>query len=291
MNTIILRSSLNESISIFLKEVYMMTDKHSLFTISEAAHACGVSRSTILRMEDKGLLKPAYISPESKRRYYDPYNISRILHIQKFQEMGFSKDEIGAYFSSQGDAKPLLFSLEERLRYLQQFIEELEIRALNKPNLFVEVTTLPEVVCRVHKTTGLTPEEKTVETYNFYRKCVSEGCVLTAEPLFIINERTDYLEGKLTNEPYPYYACVPVDPKHAPATTKRFPACKALSVFYYGEYKNLNTAWLKLGEEVRRRGLTPIDYPRGIAIVAPYTGREIHPQRHCGKVVVPISMR
>lgn len=266
-----------------------MSDKYSLFTISQAAHACGVSRSTILRMEDKGLLKPAYINPESKRRYYDPYNISRIMHVLKFQEMGFSKDEIAAYFSSQGDANPMLSSLEERIRYLQQIIEEFQIRSLKKPNLLVEVTTLPEVVCCVYKTTGLTLEEKTMETYNFYRKCVSEGCVLTAEPLFIINERTDYLEGKLTNEPYPYYACVPVDPKHASATAKRFPASKALSVFYYGDYKNLNRAWLKLGEEVRRRGLTPIDFPRGIAIVAPYTGREIDPQRHCGKVVVPVS--
>lgn len=266
-----------------------MSNVNSLFTISQAAHACGVSRSTLMRMEEKGLLKPIYINPESKRRYYDPYNISRILHVQKFQKMGFSKEEIAAYFSSQGDAAPLLFSLEERIRYLQQFIEEFQIRSLNKPNLLVEIITLPEVICCVHKATGLTPEEKTEETYHFYRKCISDGCVLTADPLFVINERTDYLEGKLTSEPYPYYACVPVDPKHAPAAAKRFPACKALSVFYYGDYKSLNSAWLKLGGEIRRRGLTPIDFPRGIAIVAPYTGREIDPQRHCGKIVVPID--
>ena len=265
-----------------------MPDKQSLFTISQAARACGVSRSTLMRMEEKGLLKPAYINPESKRRYYDPYNISRILHVQWFQKIGFSKDEIAGYFSSQGDAVPLLFSLKERIRYLQQFIEEFQIRSLNKPNLFAEITVLPEVVCCVHRATGLSLAEKTAETYNFYHECVRKGYVLTAEPLFVINERTDYLDGRLSAEPSPYYVCVPVDPRHAPASAKRFPSCKALSVFYYGDYENLNRAWLKLGEEVKNRGLAPADFPRGIAIVAPYTGQEIDPQRHCGKVVVPI---
>ena len=43
----------------------METDTKSLFQITEAAHACGVSRSTLMRMEEKGLLAPAYVAPES----------------------------------------------------------------------------------------------------------------------------------------------------------------------------------------------------------------------------------
>ena len=38
-----------------------------LFSIGEAAHACGLSRSTLMRMEEKGLLVPAYIAPDSGR--------------------------------------------------------------------------------------------------------------------------------------------------------------------------------------------------------------------------------
>ena len=43
----------------------MGTGKKQLFQITEAAHACGLSRSTLMRMEEKGLLTPAYISPDS----------------------------------------------------------------------------------------------------------------------------------------------------------------------------------------------------------------------------------
>ena len=48
-----------------------------LFSIGEAAHACGLSRSTLMRMEEKGLLVPAYIAPDSGRRYYDNHNMRK----------------------------------------------------------------------------------------------------------------------------------------------------------------------------------------------------------------------
>ena len=40
-----------------------MDDKiKGLFPITQAAAVCGLSRSTLMRMEGKGLLTPAYIS-------------------------------------------------------------------------------------------------------------------------------------------------------------------------------------------------------------------------------------
>ena len=76
----------------------METDTKSLFQITEAAHACGVSRSTLMRMEEKGLLAPAYVAPESGRRYYDNHNIARVLQIEKFKSMGLGAQEIADYF-------------------------------------------------------------------------------------------------------------------------------------------------------------------------------------------------
>lgn len=278
-----------ERIKSFLQNggIYM-SNTDELFSISQAAHACGVSRSTLMRMEEKGLITPFYINPSSGRRYYDPYNISQVMQTKKLLEMGFSAEDIRTYYLGRGEAAHMLAIMQEKMRFLQQYLEEIEMRAHSGTNLSVNITTIPEVVCCVLKTTGLTPKEKEIETYNFYHQCVKEGCILTAEPLFIINERTDYLEGKITTEPYPYYACVPVDPKHAPQTAKRFPACKALTVSYYGDYSGISSAWLKLGEEVKKRQLTPADFPRAIAIVAPYTGREIDPHHYCGKIALPI---
>ena len=81
----------------------METDTKSLFQITEAAHACGVSRSTLMRMEEKGLLAPAYVAPESGRRYYDNHNIARVLQIEKFKSMGLGAQEIADYFVRGGE--------------------------------------------------------------------------------------------------------------------------------------------------------------------------------------------
>ena len=51
-NSIIIRSPMNEA-SVFL-EVFAMGMEKELFQITEAARACGLSRSTLLRMEEKG---------------------------------------------------------------------------------------------------------------------------------------------------------------------------------------------------------------------------------------------
>ena len=61
-NSIIIRSPMNEA-SVFL-EVFAMGMEKELFQITEAARACGLSRSTLLRMEEKGLLTPAYLRPK-----------------------------------------------------------------------------------------------------------------------------------------------------------------------------------------------------------------------------------
>ena len=63
----------------------MEKDTRPLFQITVAAHACGLSRSTLLRMEEKGLLAPAYIAPDSGRRYYDNHNVARVLQIEKLK--------------------------------------------------------------------------------------------------------------------------------------------------------------------------------------------------------------
>ncbi|RKI28093.1 MerR family transcriptional regulator [bacterium 1xD8-6] len=44
-----------------------------------------------MRLEERGLLTPARTNAKSGYRYYDNNNIARILQIQKFQWMGFSR--------------------------------------------------------------------------------------------------------------------------------------------------------------------------------------------------------
>ncbi len=262
-----------------------------LFSITQAAKACGLSRSTLMRREEKGLLTPPYIPKKTKRRYYDNHNISRILQIQGFQSMGFNAEETAAYFAGGGDATELLATLEERLALMQRNVEELRLRSMEVPNMSIQLLRLPETICCVRRYDGMTYQEKYNAMYSFYHECVENGCVLAPEPLFILNEYSGYLDGKLPDQPYPFQVCVPVLPGHAPDSAVRFPSCTALSILFYGcDYSEWGKAWLRLGTEIKERGLTPDGFLRGIGIVAPYTGREIDPKRYCSRCAVPVKM-
>ena len=126
-------------------------NKNKLFQIHEAARACGLSRSTLMRMEEKGLLTPAHVDPDSGRRYYDNFSVARILQVEKFKAMGLTNEEIIAYFQSGGQAEPLLAALEGRLQDLLRSVEELRIRTAGTKDMSVSVQEigLPEVICCV----------------------------------------------------------------------------------------------------------------------------------------------
>ncbi len=267
----------------------MNNDTKKMFRIAEAAKACGISRSTILRMEESGLLTPAYTDPVSGRRYYDNHNISHIIEIENLKYMGLGAEKIASYFASGGDAEVLLAPLEEKLSMLQRSVEELQLRTGHRGNLFSDIIDLPEYTCCVSTHKGLTIQQKYIAMYNFYGECVSKGYTLGREPLFCISERYDYLRGEISEEPFTFHVCVPVSTKKAPEEAVVFPACKALSVLYLGSYSSFDTAWLTLGREVKERGLTPAGDPRVMGIVAPCTGREIDPDLYCSRLVLPVA--
>lgn len=66
--------------------------------------------------------------------------------------------------------------------------------------------------------------------YDFYHECIRSGYLLSKEPLLVINERTNYLEGQIFSAPCPFQVCVPVLPEKTPADAVCVPSCMAPSV-------------------------------------------------------------
>ena len=267
----------------------MGTETKELFQISEAAAACGLSRSTLLRMEDKGLLTPAYISPDSGRRYYDNHNVARVMQIEKFRAMGLNTEQIIDYFVRGGEASDMLKVLESRLHDLKRSVEEMRLRTMETPGISVQIMTLPAVTCCMRRYMGHTLMDKYNAMYELYSECIRKGYVLSDEPLISISNRYDYLEGYIGSDPYPIDVCVPLRADKAPADAVTLPECRALSVLYCGDYSGVNEAWLTLGREAKARGLEPAAAPRVLGIVAPYTGREIDTKRYCSRLALPVE--
>ena len=264
-------------------------DTKNLYKISEVAHACNVSRSTILRMEEKGLLTPYYVSADSGRRYYDNYDVAKINHIEHFKEMGLTTDEILAYYDSKGGEQAVLQRLEEKLYHFQRSVEEMRVRVRRTADITVQLIDMPAEVCCVRRGEGRTAEDVASVMFDFYTDCVKRGVNLARRPLFTVLESHAYVERNFERGRFPFQVCIPVMADKAPADVVEFPACKALTVVYYGGYHRNNEAWARLAKEIKERDLMPTDWPRSIGVVADYTGREIDRERWCTRIAVPVA--
>ena len=174
---------------------------NDLFTVHQVSQSCGVSRATILRLEEKGLLKPARIDGRTGYRYYDNNNVSRIMQIQLFLGLGMSYDDILLYYDSNGYSPELFKRMETKFFTMKRAYEELKLRFEPVEPLRFEFITLPEYVCYAKEFHGTTVEDRYWAMYNLYHEAVEKGCrLLASEPLFIINKRMDFIEGAFSEK-------------------------------------------------------------------------------------------
>lgn len=266
--------------------------KDNLFLIGQVAKCCGVSRSTILRLEDRGILTPAYTEKNLNGgiRYYDNYNVSQILQVRKLLDLGLSYDEIKEYYVSDGASPTLLDGFMDKLQLVKRMFEEMTIRLNNKNDMRFEIINLPEYVCFVREYTG-TPREKINAMESLFHEACEKGYrFLPTEPLFIINKCSDFLNGGFNFDlVHSYKCCIPLEPETAPADAVKISACRAVSMLYYGDYSDLDDAYVTLSEKINEMGITPKGDVRALAIVAPYVGKNINPKNYVSRLVVPFE--
>lgn len=260
------------------------------FATNQVCQSCGLSRSTILRMEDRGLLKPAFIDPKTGVRRYDNNNVAQIMQIKRFLDMGLTYDDVALYYQSGGTSRELLAQVEEKYLRFKRAYEDVKLRVDQQEHLSFEFVALPRYVCYAKEFRGTTVEDRFWAMFDLYHEAVEKGCRLLASgPLFVINKRTDYLEGRFADRECDFICCVPLEPEDAPQDALVLPACRGFSCLGYGDYSQRGYAFNELGRELRERGLKPTGYVRALGLVAPYVGQGISPDNYVSRLVVPIE--
>ena len=261
-----------------------------LFTVHQVSKSCGISRATILRLEQKGLIRPRYIDRQSGYRYYDNYNVSQIMQIQLFLEIGMSYDDILLYYRSNGNSEQLFHQVETQFYTMRRAYEELRLRMEKRETLSFAWITLPEYVCFSRNFRGATVEERYWAMYDLYHEAVERGYrLLPNESLFIINRRDDFLRGEFSEQEVEFTCCIPLKPDHAPADAAVYPRCRAFSCLYRGDYSHRKEAYDTFGRKIRELNLRPSGDVRVLAAVAPYTGRSIPADSYVTRLAVPVE--
>lgn len=262
-----------------------------LFTVHQVSRCCGVSRATILRLESKGLLRPALIDEQSGYRYYDNHNVSRIMQIQLFLKKGMTYEEIQLYYRMGGASRELLEQVEARFFTMKRVYEEIRLRVENKEQLTFEFVTLPRCVCFTGAFRGGSVESRYWAMYNLYHQAVERGYrLLATEPLFLISRRDDFIRGSFAEaEGMDFTCCIPLEPDAAPKDAVVFPACRAFSCLYHGSYAQRAEVFNAFGAKIRELGLRPAGDVRTLGLVASYTGRNISADNYLTRLAVPVE--
>ena len=90
-------------------------ENRKLFTIKEMCHACGVSRSTLIRLEEDGFLTPYRIDSHTGYRYYDLQNVTAVGQYQRLQESGLSRKEIADLYFERVSSTEFLKSQRQKI--------------------------------------------------------------------------------------------------------------------------------------------------------------------------------
>jgi len=186
------------------------------------------------------------------------------------------------------------FTYERRNRFSEIFLfqrvyEEMTLRATTDKHLSVQLCRIGEDWFYVEHTEGSALQDKYNANYAAWCHCVEKGIRLGLGSQMCVNHRTDYLEGRIDDAPYPFDSYIPVPPGQTDPGVICEPPCTALVLYYCGDLSEIDEAYLRRGREVRERGLKPAGYVRMEAIVGPPVGRDVDMSKYRCRLILPVE--
>ena len=268
-------------------------ENEKLYTIREAAKLCGVSRATLLRMEEAGFDSPRFVDENNGYRYYDVVNIHRIKLYQMLQCMGLSNKEIYSYFDNKLEPRDFLAVLKGRLAMAERCVEEFEARLIDRGSLKYEYVCLPPVVCYTFEAPMTHPKEQIEYNYRKIHQMYDMGFKpAAAVPMFSVSPGVDGIYGKEELPGKGVTIAVAIDPAHIPDESKvtSFHERNAFSLIYKGNDDEImqNGAEM-LFEEMKQRRLEAKGPCYGICILGPFYGTQIDPDDYVFRWAIPVE--
>ncbi|MBQ6091150.1 MAG: hypothetical protein IJL07_07820 [Lachnospiraceae bacterium] len=269
-------------------------EQRHLFTINEFAKSCGISRTTLIRMEESGFFTPFKIDPDTGYRYFDAQNAAEVGQYQLYQTLGLSREEIVDYYYQRKDITGFLKEKKEKLYRMQRVLEELEIRNNNSDWVVFSYLDMPETVCYCVTSDATTPSDSEVLFYSAHEQSLMAGYIMAGtESIFGLSSDNFRIESFTSREAHNVTACIPIQPpkKVSDPHITTFPATKAFSGLAYGDYTVIPRLCKAFWDEIEKRGIEPAGQARFIGLVAPYVSKHIEKDRFCYRLIVPITER
>ena len=240
------------------------------FMVNQVAHACSVSRATILRLENDGLITPSFKDPDSGYRYYSVEDLMRVRMILSLRNSGFSSALIQKYLAQPDDVSPLIKEVEERIRIMTNTLNVLRQQSVASGACAVSRRTT-RVTNYYENVREMPGGRKNVDglMQETLREAIDAGMRLNldATPI-VLTDRTDILHGAYDlNNKYTYIACIPVMNKPGGRVIAH-PAGDVMYTLWDGDDVTLIECMTRLVQAIRDEGLMPLG-PIGLEMLTP----------------------
>ncbi len=265
-----------------------MSDSKDFYSIRQTARACGIGRTTLQRLTDSGLIKPAVIG-ENRYHYYDSKSIYDINTIQLLSECGFTRKQLSSLDLSDDVMASFASELQDKINILTFAMENLKAASSHDIKDLFRTTVIPELKCYMIRGSKL---HTFFSMSSFVEKVLSEmvNKGLTTNkyyPPFVILDWEEFLSRQLDSD-YNCAVCIPLSGKATGPNVVSFPQINALSVTYKYEAGSSRKFYSLLKDELRKRDLKPTGNPRVEALFNPFISEERSAENISLRLSIPI---
>ena len=273
-------------------ERYKM-EGEKLYTIREVAKICGISRATLLRMEEAGFVTPRMIHPENGFRYYDTMNILKIQRYLSLKRLGISQKDILSYYNGTLDKPAFLSEIRERLDLAQRCVDEFEAYFSERESISFSYYNLPEMTCYCFPCPIRKIKEQVEYNYLEIKKMYDMGFrPYPSTPMFCAIPDLEHVYDGKDPEPYTSTICMSVCPDEIPDPSRvvHVKPRQAFSLLYHGDSDEVmeNGGHILL-DEMKKRNIHAAGPLIGINVVGVFFGNEIDPRDYVFRFAIPVE--
>lgn len=271
---------------------YKTTDP--VYTVNQLAAACGTSRSSILRLEEEGLLSPSGRMNSGGGRMYSFIDMMKLRQIVMLHNYGFTHATIREYFEDNGNYTKLIALLAAKQSDIFYFLKEMELRMAEGSGLEIEYVYAPSVTCHV---------TKRVQSFPYYDKhrilfggqmsdvIAKKYVVSSTRPFFMTTEWEDLSQGASFKGEREFITHIPLEDKPAApdSSVVTIPRQRVLSLLVRGAHLPMDTIIEMLNKEISEHNLEVTGPLYLIAMVGPHLGLDIPEERYLARIMLPIK--
>ena len=231
-----------------------------LFPMNHIVTTCGISRATLLRFEDEGLLIPARKDPGNGYRYYNCENLAQIIKILQFQHLGFTKKEIRSVLDDPESLSARIEDLKKKYLIMLRALEDISAERTQPDDIRIRI--LPTMggtfFTRVKKITYSPSAVRkfAIETLEDFLAAKVPGNTRQTMKIYIddADYRTCY--GQFDGKPHLVRVVIPTEQPTGGPDYIEIPPCTMLTSVCQCDYSRSGKYFEKIWEEARKMGFS-----------------------------------